>query len=187
MGFLRPAGKGWQSKREPTCSKMPGRRPRKCRCCKELFTPDPRVGVRQKYCSKRECRAASKAARQKRWRQKPNNRDYFSGPVHVERVRRWRKANPGYWKRERRNRPDALQDAVDSQVPDNQKERAKKGPTALQDAVVLQKPVFVGLISSLIDSTLQDDIVGATRRYQQRGLEILGERPGRETANRKVI
>lgn len=105
----------------------------------------------------------------------------------MERVRRWRKANPGYWKRERRDRRGALQHAVDSQVPENQKERSQKGPTALQDAVVLQKPVVVGLISILIDSTLQVDIVGATRRYQQRGLEILGERPGRETANRKVI
>ena len=139
---------------------MPGRRRRKCRCCKDLFAPDPRVGSRQKYCSKQACRAASKAARQKRWRSKPKNRDYFSGPVHVDRVKRWRKANPGYWKRERRNRGDAL-----------------------QDAVVLQESVFVGLISSLIDSVLQDDIIGATRGYQQRGLEILGERPGRETDN----
>ena len=45
------------------------------------------------------CRQASKAASQRRWLRKPDNRDYFSGPTHVERVRQWRQAHPGYWRR----------------------------------------------------------------------------------------
>ncbi len=59
---------------------------KKCCNCKELFIPDPRNAKRQKYCHKPECRKASKAASQKRWLQKPENRDYFSGPENVKRV-----------------------------------------------------------------------------------------------------
>jgi hypothetical protein len=65
---------------------------------------------RQKYCPKRACRAAGKAARQRCWLGKPENRDYFRGPEHVERVRMWRTAHPGYWRSHRRGRGVALQD-----------------------------------------------------------------------------
>lgn len=68
----------------------------KCLSCGEIFTADVRNRGRQKYCAKPACRAAGKAARQRRWREQPQNRDYFRGPVHVERVRVWRTAHPGY-------------------------------------------------------------------------------------------
>jgi hypothetical protein len=45
----------------------------KCLCCGEIFTVDVRNRGRQKYCSKRACRAAGKAARQRRWLGKPEN------------------------------------------------------------------------------------------------------------------
>ena len=63
---------------------------RKCQQCKTVFVPDPRCVKRQRYCSTPECRQASKAASQQRWRQKPANRDSFTGPTQVERVRAWR-------------------------------------------------------------------------------------------------
>jgi hypothetical protein len=72
---------------------------RKCKHCQTFFEPDPRSAKRQHHCSKPACRQASKAASQHRWLQKPGNRDYFTGPTHVERVRQWRKAHPGYWRR----------------------------------------------------------------------------------------
>ena len=59
----------------------------KCLCCGDKFTVDVRNRGRQKYCVKEACRAAGKAARQRRWLGKPENREYFRGPVHVERVR----------------------------------------------------------------------------------------------------
>jgi len=67
----------------------------KCLSCGEIFTADVRNRGRQKYCSKPACRAAGKAARQRRWREQPQNQDYFRGPVHVERVRVWRAAPSG--------------------------------------------------------------------------------------------
>ena len=67
---------------------------RKCKCCLKLFRPDPRNRRHQRYCSTPACRRASKAASQERWLAKPENHDYFRGPVHVARVRRWRSGKP---------------------------------------------------------------------------------------------
>jgi len=83
-------------------------RKRKCRCCGVFFTPDHRNRRTQRYCSRPECRKASKAASQRRWFGKPENRDYFRGLHNVERVREWRKAHPGYF----RKKADALQDDI---------------------------------------------------------------------------
>ena len=93
---------------------MRRRRRRKCLNCGELFRPNPRNVHHQRYCSEPPCRKASKAASQARWLAKPQNRDYYRGPAHTERVRAWRAANPGYWRRRRR----ALQDRSSTQVID---------------------------------------------------------------------
>ena len=74
-------------------------RRRKCLCCKRIFLPDPRTRHQQQFCSDRPCQKASKKVSQERWRAKPENRDYWRGPEHVERVRAWREAHPWYWKR----------------------------------------------------------------------------------------
>jgi len=77
-------------------------RKRKCKHWHEFFLPDPRNHYHQRYCSKPDCRKASKVASQHRWLSKPGNRSYFRGPANVERVRgAWRKANPGYSKRKK--------------------------------------------------------------------------------------
>ena len=94
---------------------MSGIKRRKCRHCSELFIADARNATRQRYCSKPQCRKASKAASQKRWLQKDENRDYFSGPDNVLRVQRWRQAHPGYW-RQSKHSPHALQDPLTRQV-----------------------------------------------------------------------
>ena len=73
---------------------------RKCKHCQTFFDPNPRRAGRQRYGSKPECRQASQAASPRRWLQKPANRDYFTGPTQVERGRQWRKAHPGYWRRQ---------------------------------------------------------------------------------------
>ena len=75
---------------------MSTRRRRKCRDCGRLFRPDPRNLRHQRYCSAKECRRASKAASQRRWLAKAENRDYFRGPEQMARVRAWRAAHPGY-------------------------------------------------------------------------------------------
>lgn len=151
-------------------------RTRKCQCCGELFEPDPRNAKRQKCCPKSACRAALKAARQRRWLERPENRDYFRGTEHVERVRVWRAAHPGYWRRGRSAPADALQDAHGVQVIEVAKDFDTPAARALQDALRLQGPVLIGLIAHLSDSALQEDIAEASRRLLQLGQDILSGR-----------
>jgi hypothetical protein len=137
-----------------------------------LFIPDPRNATRQRYCSKPGCRKQSKAESQQRWLQKPENRDYFRGAEHIERVKRWRAANPGYW-RSRNRRQVALQDPSTAQVAVNNTNLHPAPKDALQDLLILQPAVMVGLIAQLTGFALQDDIARAARRMQQLGNDIL--------------
>ena len=118
------------------------------------------------------CRKHSRAESQRRWLQKEDNRDYFRGPEHVQRVQRWRAAHPGYWRRTKRS-PVALQDSLIAQPTVNAVNihPAEKG--ALQDLLILQPAVMVGLIAQLTGCALQDDIARAARRMQQLGNDIL--------------
>ncbi len=116
---------------------------KRCRNCRKLFIPDHRNHDRQKYCERAECCQASKAASQRKWLNKPENKDYFRGKLNVQRVQRWRKQNPEYWKK-----------------------KSPKRVIALQDLLELQTPVIIGLISNFIGSALQDDIAETLLRMQ---------------------
>jgi len=116
----------------------------KCLCCGDIFTVDVRNRGRQKYCPRRACRAAGKAARQRRWLSKPQNRNYFREPDNAARVREWQRAHPGYWRNATRYKRRTL-----------------------------QGPVLIGLIAHLSDSTLQDDIAQTSQRLLQLGQDIL--------------
>ena len=149
---------------------------KKCRHCGELFQPDARNANRQQYCGKPECRKASKAASQKRWLQKPENRNYFRGPDNVKRVQEWRKANPGYWRRPAPAAPNALQDSLNAKPIENISNMASlsDGPSdALQDVLNAQQAVLIGLIANLTGYALQDHIAMTIRRMQQTGIDIL--------------
>jgi len=158
---------------------------RKCLCCREFFFPDCRNVGRQRYCSQPDCRRASKAASQAVWRAKPDNVDYFKGPVHVQRVRAWRAAHPGGG-RGRARTLRALQDSLSTQVPEMVEQSANRGAppeipgtAALQDLLNPSKALLAGLIAQLCDVTLQDDMAETTRRLVQRGQDLIvgGARP----------
>ena len=74
----------------------------------------------------------------------------FRYSTHVERVRAWRQAHPGYWRCKR-----------------------SATPHALQDAFFMQPTMLVGLIAHLTGLSLQDDIATTARRLQQLGRDIL--------------
>lgn len=143
-----------------------------CRHCKRLFPPDYRNKGRQKYCNAPSCRKVSKAASQRKWLQKPENENYFKGPINTRRVQDWRKQNPGYWKRPNLHNY-ALQDRLKAQPSEINKDNANFRPVALQDLLNAQPAVIIGLISSLIGSPLQDDIANTLSRMQQSGQDIL--------------
>lgn len=155
---------------------MKRRRRRKCRQCRALFRPDPRNRHHQRYCGKPECRRASKAASQRRWLEKPANRDYFRGSAHVERVRAWRAAHPGYWRAGARQRR-ALQEDSLTQGTEREGKRGFLSASPLQELSSAQPLVLLGLIAHLTGSALQEDIALSTRGFRQLANDILSGAP----------
>jgi hypothetical protein len=149
-------------------------RRRKCKHCRELFAPDHRNRKKQRYCSRQECRKASKAASQKKWQEKAENRNYHCGPDNVHRVQQWRKKNPGYWKKSK-TKPKPLQDHLLGNNEKKQEDKPKLTKTPLQDLLTSYHFVIIGLLAHLSGSPLQDDIVEIGLRLQQLGQDILTE------------
>jgi len=149
---------------------------RKCKNCNDSFTPDSRNSWHQEYCAKPVCRKASKAASQKKWLAKEENRDHFRGPVNVQRVQEWRSTHPGYWRPKPAEEQGPLQDLLIEKTEVNPSVAAPKiAPpnSALQDLLNAQPLVLIGLIGQMIGSALQDDIALTARRLQQLGADIL--------------
>ena len=147
-------------------------RKRKCKNCNDYFQPDQRSGRRQKFCAKSACRKASKVESQRRWLQKPQNRDYFKGPINVARVQRWRQSHPGYWRKPPPTK-DALQDSLSVKTLENRPVAGPLVKDALQDVLSAQPLVLLGLIAQLTGSALQDDIAESARRLRQLGNDVL--------------
>jgi hypothetical protein len=145
---------------------------RKCKCCRKLFRPDPRNRRHQYYCSAPACRAASKAASQARWLAKPENQNYFRGPVHVARVQAWRSGHPGYWRKGRHTDP-ALQDVSRVQPNSSTDKTDDLAGSPLQEVLSAQPAVLIGLIAHLVGTPLQDDIVRTADRLLRLGKDIL--------------
>ena len=164
---------------------------RKCCHCREHFVPSPNNRQRQRYCSKAVCRQASKAAAQAKWINKAENRHYFRGAENVERVRQWRRAHPGYW-RKKNAAPQALglQDLAPSEVVGTEALTVQEhtlsrgadlvsGPlpspkeVALQDLASCQMPLLAGVVSLLMGDGLQDRFAVFARELVDRGRRVL--------------
>ena len=155
---------------------------RLCLSCKEAFDADRRNARHQKYCSAPACRKASKAASQRVWIAKPENRNYHSGLEAVTRVRAWQNDHPEFREQQKAKRAAALQDHCDAQVLELKQELAT-APTlaeacapALQDFIHTQPHVFIGFIAHFFNLTLQDDISSTTRILQKLGEDIANGR-----------
>jgi hypothetical protein len=173
-------------------------RRRRCLACGRLYHPDPRNAYHQRYCSNKACQKASHQASQARWLHGKKGRDYHSGPDACKRVRIWRAANPGYWRRQAPALQDDFQlqnvavehdnsDLIASQAApslgdisaqcvaaeQDVSKPARPQIAALQDDSLAQHPLFVGLVSMLTDA-LQDGIAPVLAKLQTRGQAILG-------------
>jgi hypothetical protein len=146
----------------------------KCRHCGKVFNPDYRNRYHQYYCPDPGCRRVSKAASQRRWLRQAQNRNYFQGPEQTRRVQQWRKSNPGYWKKQPtippRTQAAELRPGEKVQTSCNVP-NGLAGP--LQDVCLERNPLFIGLISAIAGSTLQEDIAATIRELQTQGRKIL--------------
>ena len=151
---------------------------RQCRHCRKLFSPDHRNRYHQCYCLMPDCRRTSKAASQRRWLRKVANWDYFRGPEQTLHVQQWRKAHPGYQKK----RPPASHSSQPSNSQGLKPEKTSCNAWnshlgALQEVCLSQNPVFIGLLSVLTSSALQEDIATTIGELLFRGEKILGLEP----------
>ena len=145
-----------------------------CRHCKMLLPPpNPRNATRQAYCRKPECRIASKAASQKRWTKKPENRKYFCGQTNVERVQEWRKKHSGYWRKKPGKTVIALQEALNVQPAAENMDTVDTPSGALQDFMSVHHIVLLGLIANFTGSALQDNMAITIRRLLRLGQDVV--------------
>ena len=154
------------------------RRKRKCKCCGELYMPDARHFRDQAHCEKPTCRHASKRASHRRWLLSEKGAEYRDPEENKRRVRLWRVATPGYWKRTARKGSVALRETTISQPVDDKDLAPSLVVDALQDPIFTQPALVVGLIASLTGSALQETIVETSRRFVLLGQDILGNGPG---------
>jgi hypothetical protein len=88
----------------------PRRRRRKhCRCCRELFDPDPRTQGKQQYCSKKFCQIYRQRQSEYRWR--INNPDCLA--YQQELSKQWHKARPEYSRERRKKDPKIVRRNVE--------------------------------------------------------------------------
>ena len=147
---------------------------RKCLQCGEFYRPDARNRKRQKYCRRPECVRASKGASQRRWHGKPENQDYFKDAENGERVRAWRKAHPGYWRKKSAKPGNALQEISKSQVAQAKREATQDVAFPLQDLLKSQDPLTLGLMMRVTDIALQEDIARMTQSLIIQGRAAMG-------------
>jgi hypothetical protein len=76
----------------------------RCPCCKKKFIPDPRVGARQKYCSKKTCQNKRQRLNEQAWTTKPKNKRFLK----LKR-KKWCKRNPNYLSQWRVSHPESVQ------------------------------------------------------------------------------
>lgn len=155
---------------------------RKCCQCGIWFRPHPRNVYHQRYCSRPECRAASKRASQGKWCRK--NPGYFHGKAYVEKVQAWRRNHPGYWKPKAPAKacgpPDALQDLLTTQGFDNQDVKvfrnclSREISRPLQDVLIAQGHALKGLVAMITGEELQDDMARVLTACYERGQRISG-------------
>jgi hypothetical protein len=90
-------------------------------------------------------------------------------------VQDWRKANPGYWKKQS-GPPSKAQEIVPEAFSQGSAlvTQPDKRSGTLQDFCLVDHPAFIGLISMVMGTTLQEDIASTTRKLEARGRDILG-------------
>lgn len=117
---------------------MPARCPRRkrCRFCKDLFLPSPRLKARQVACLKFDCQKARHAANQAAWLKK--HPGYFSR--RSVKTKEWLNRHAGYRAEYRKQRPEYV--AADNAGRKERHRLARDADADIQDSIRLQPPVL---------------------------------------------
>ena len=156
-------------------------RKRKCHNCKQLFAPSPSARYHQNHCSLGECQRARKAVNNRQFRKA--NPDYHKGTYHVDRVRKWRQDNPGYWRNEARNggsgrkAGSALQAELKSEPIEDTLVALQQELTTLQAVSDRQDTLFQGLAVQLTGCALQAELQPILNAWYDKGKQFSGMQP----------
>lgn len=138
-----------------------------CAHCGQTFHINPRLGRRHRYCAKPACQRVRRAGNLRRWLKRNGGRSYYRGQENGDRVRHWRAAHPGYWRRGRHPK------AVKFGAVASKRLAAAAKLVALQNSIDADLALKIGLISELMGTALQDSIAKHLRRLILRGYAIL--------------
>ena len=125
-------------------------RRKRCRYCKRLFPPDPRVGERQKTCGDPLCQKAHKAQNNTRWRRK--NPEYSRNDY--PRVKEWLDHHPGYLKEYRQTHPDYVKKNREAQ---RVRDRSKTLRLDIQAEIKRQAAEITNQLWNLPHLDIQDE------------------------------
>lgn len=141
---------------------------KKCPFCRRVFLPDPRVGERQKACSRKECQRRRKTLSQKNWT--AQNPDYFRG--HYENTRAWLDQHPGYLRGFRASHPEYVErNRVRSR---ERKRELARGGFDIQDEIKSQLLEISRIRTRNLRFDIQDEIITQQAGLAQIMLKFMG-------------
>lgn len=129
-----------------------------CEICGQPFTPDPRVGNRQRVCKKLSCQQQRKHHAQQKWLAK--NPGYFKDRYWY--LKEWLTRHPGYLK-SYRARKKAQQDKSLIDIQDELTSNKIRMLNPLQFLLDIQDEISNYFINWLTDSQLLPPVIYKTR------------------------
>lgn len=146
----------------------------RCAACGALFIPDYRAAGRQRFCAQAECRKVRRRESQRRRLAKTGNAAYHSGDEPARRVKAWRAAHPGYWRKNAaKSVPMSSSHSPISTVLAHF--ALQDACPALQDAWNPHVVALVGMIAWVRGTALQNAIADDLRDIMVAGHAILAE------------
>ncbi len=126
------------------------RRRKRCRFCKELFFPDPRLGSRQYACAKPSCQKARNKIKAANWLKRYP--DYFNGQY--PKTKTWLEEHPGYLREYRRINRDYV--VGDNESRKIRHQRAQETRADIQTAISTQPSIIKELKGTLVSGSDAD-------------------------------
>lgn len=155
----------------------------RCKNCGNYFYPDNFNRHHQRYCSRLECRNASNAASSRAYRKKQSKNAKFRRQE-SERVKRWQRKNPNYWKNQQKSSQKNEKNKILRDFA--QVEKLHSDVVVLRDIAKLQDAVLKGVIVTLTGDVLRDDINTFIRQMYDKGNEVSGMMSGNDFIIQKL-
>ncbi len=147
---------------------------KRCRYCRDLFRPDPRVRNQQIACGQASCRRARKREAQQKWVEK--NPDYFSG--RYPNTQEWLKEHPGYLRVYKETHPEYVRR---NRIKQKQRRQKQKDLSACESAqaetnqvrgVVSSRPGTDNAGVDIQDAVISQPLVTPEDRHRLVGVDI---------------